>query len=136
VAGKTIVPERIVARLRKLCLALPGATEEDAWAGTRWVVRKKNFAHVVQIDGGWPPAYAKAAGTDGPATVLTFRTSGALDDVLRTAGPPFFRAAWGTLWGTKVIGMTLGKGTDWKQVAMLVTESYRLLAPKKKTGSD
>jgi hypothetical protein len=89
------------------------------------MVKKKNFAHVVQIDGGWPPAYARAAGSDGPVTVLTFRTAGMLDDALRTAGPPFFRAAWGTTWGTKVIGMTIDKGTDWKQVEMLVTESYR-----------
>jgi hypothetical protein len=27
--------------------------------------------------------------------------------------------------------MALGKGVDWEEVAMLVTESYRLLAPRK-----
>ena len=60
------VPHEILSRLRLACLDLPEALEEPAWAGTRWVVRKKNFAHVLMIDGGWPPAYALAAGTTAP----------------------------------------------------------------------
>ena len=123
------MPARVLARLRSICLALPGSYEEKAWAGWRWMVRKRNFAHVVAIDGGWPPAYARAAGSDGPLVVVTFRASGLLGDTLRTAGPPFFHAPWGTLWGTKVIGMVIGKGVDWDEVAVLVTESHRLLAP-------
>jgi hypothetical protein len=123
-------PPRILTRLRRLCLGLPEAYEETAWAGTRWMIRRRNFAHVVAIDSGWPPAYAKAAGSDGPVVVLTFRAAGMLYDVLRTTGAPFFAAAWGTRWGTKVIGMAIDRGTDWDQVAMLLTESYRLLAPR------
>src|SRR5687767_1364675 len=38
-------PDALVARLRPICLALPDAYEEKAWAGTRWMVRKKTFAH-------------------------------------------------------------------------------------------
>lgn len=113
-----------------ICEKLPEAYEERAWVGTRWMVSKRNFAHVLEIDGGWPPAYARAASSAGPVTVLTFRTSEILSDALRTNGPPFFFAEWGTKWGTKVIGMTLGPSTDWDEVALLVTESYRLLAPK------
>ena len=41
-------------RRRLTCLDLPEAYEEQAWAGTRWMVRKKNFAHVLMIDRGWP----------------------------------------------------------------------------------
>ena len=41
-------PEEILDKLREICLAFPDAYEEDAWAGTRWCVRKKNFAHVVR----------------------------------------------------------------------------------------
>ena len=70
------VPPRIVNRLRSMCLALPEACEEQAWVGTRWSIRKRNFAQVVAIDAGWPPAYARAASTEGPAIVLTFRSSG------------------------------------------------------------
>ena len=63
--------------------------------------------------------------------VLTFRAAGFLYDALRGAGPPFFTPVWGTQWGTKVIGVALETGTDWGQVAALITESYRLLAPKR-----
>ena len=99
------------------------------------MVRKRNFAHVVAIDRGWPPVYARAAGTDGPATVLTVRVTGELSDTLRTAGPPFFYAPWGTQWGAQVIGMVLGKRVNWDEVAMLVTESHRLLAGKRRGHS-
>ena len=43
----------------------------------------------------------------------------------------FFQAEWGTLWGTKVVGMRLGRSIDWGAVEALVGESHRLLAPKK-----
>jgi hypothetical protein len=127
---RTEVPARIVAKLRAICRRLPETYEEKAWVGTRWMVRKRNFAHLVRIEEGWPPAYAKAAGAGAPLVVLTFRASGLLYDTLRTAGPPFFHAEWGTLWGTKVVGMAIGPDVDWDEVALLVTESYRLLAPK------
>jgi len=123
-------PSAILAKLRPICLGLPEAYEEKAWAGTRWMIRKRNFAHAVRIDQGWPPAYARAAGTDGPRVVVTLRASGLVYDALRTAGPPFFVAEWGTQWGTKVVGIAVDDGIDWDEVAMLVTESYRLLAPK------
>jgi hypothetical protein len=127
----TVVPTAIVERVRAICLAQPEVQEQHAWVGTRWVVRKRNFAHVVRIEDGRPPAYAKAAGSDGPITILTFRAPSDLADTLRTAGPPFFFCDWGTQWGTKVIGMTLDGRTSWKEVATLLGESYRALAPKK-----
>ncbi len=120
------VPEAVLRELRTITLALPEAAEEEAWAGTRWVVRRKNFAHVVQVDGGWPPAYARAAGTDGPCTVLTFRSAPPELDVLRNAGPPFFAPVW----FADIVGMVLGTDVDWVEVAELVTESYCALAPK------
>src|SRR5687767_2118093 len=124
------IPAGILSNLRRICLALEGVSEEQAWSGTRWVVRKRNFAHVVAIAGGWPPAYARAAGTDGPAIVLTFRASGELSDTLRSAGPPFFHAPWGTQWGTQVIGMLLGARINWDEVATLVRESYRAVTAR------
>jgi hypothetical protein len=119
-------PKRILAKLRTRCLALPEVREERAWVGTRWTIRTRNFAHVVAIEDGHPPTFAKAAGTDGPRVVLTFRAAGFLYDALHTAGEPFFT----TQWGTNVIGVALDASTDWNQVSALVTESYRLLAPK------
>jgi len=121
------VPHQIVARLRSVCLGLPEAYEEEAWVGTRWQIRKKNFAHVLMIENGWPPQYARAVGSDGPATVLTFRAAGAELDGLSRAGPPFFKPVW----FPDIVGMVLEHGVDWGEVAELLTESYCVLAPKK-----
>lgn len=124
------VAAEIVAKLRSVCLDLPEAYEEPAWVGTRWRIRTRTFAHVLTIDAGWPPAYARAAATDatdGPMTVLMFRSSGPELDALRRGGYPFFPPVWR---GDEV-GMVFDAGVDWDEVAELVTESYRLQAPKK-----
>jgi hypothetical protein len=120
------VEPRIIDRLRAICLELPEAHEQQAWVGTRWMIRNKNFAHVLVIDAGWPPAYARAAGTKGQATVLTFR-SGARLEAPKFSRAPFFKPVW---W-PDIAGMIINAGTDWDEVADLVTGSYCLLAPKK-----
>jgi hypothetical protein len=121
------VPLEVLSRVRAMCLDLPETYEEAAWVGTRWRIRAKTFAHVLTIDSGWPPAYARAAGTDGPATVLMFRSSGPELDVLRRARHPFFAPPWR---GDEV-GMVLDTGVDWAEVAELLIESYCVLAPRK-----
>ena len=120
------LPPDILARLRQVCLALPEVAEEQAWVGTRWVVRGRTFAHVLVVDAGWPPAYARAAATKGPATVLTFRSSGADAGALRAAGHPFFAPVW----RSDEVGMVLDEAVDWDEVAELLTDSYCVLAPK------
>jgi hypothetical protein len=123
------VPSVIAAGVRRICLGLPEAYEEAAWVGTRWRVRTKTFAHVLTIDGGWPPAYARAAGTDGPATVLMFRATGPELDVLRHGGAPFFAPPWR---GDEV-GLVLDASAgvpDWDEITELLTESYCAQAPR------
>ncbi len=110
------VPPDIVAMLRSVCLGLPETLEEQAWAGTRWRIRKRTFAHVLTTDSA-----------DGPVTVMTFRSSGPELDALHSAGHPFFRPGW----GTNVVGMVLDAGVERDEVAELVTESYCIMAPKK-----
>ena len=119
------VPAEIVTELRSICLGLPAAREEQAWVGTRWRVRTKTFAHVLAIDAGWPPAYARAAGSDGPLVVMTFRSAGEELAALSAAGPPFFKPVW----FPDIVGMVLDDEPDWEEVAELLTESYCVLAP-------
>ncbi len=121
------VDSGIVERLRRLCLALPETREERAWVGTRWCVRAHPFAHVVAIDNAWPPAYAAAANSDGPLTVLTFRSSGPELVALANAGAPFFKPVW----FSDIVGVALTHETDWTEIAELLTESYCCLAPRK-----
>lgn len=125
----SVVPPRILAKLRAICRALPDAYEEDAWIGTRWMVKKKNFAHVLEIRDGHPPSYARAASSDGPLVVLTFRVPDIAYASFADDGGRFFQCIWGTRWQTKVVGVRLDRRTDWKEIAMLVGESHRLLAP-------
>jgi hypothetical protein len=127
------VPPEILARLRPVCLGLPEAYEEQAWAGRRWRIRKKTFAHVITIESGWPPAYAHAMRTgpaDGPVTAMTFRSSGAELDALVNSGHPFYKPDW----SPTVVGIVLDAGTDWDEVAELLTESYCIMAPQKLVG--
>jgi hypothetical protein len=121
------VPPGIVAELRSVCLRLPEVHEEDAWVGTRWRIRTKTFAHVLTIDAGWPPHYARAAGSDGPITVLTFRAPLLDVDAYRETGHPYFLPGW---WDN-IVGMVLEPDVDWAEVGELLTESYCVLAPKK-----
>jgi hypothetical protein len=121
------VPNAILVRLRRACLALPEAYEEQAWVGTRWRIRKETFAHVLMIADGWPPAYARAAGMDGPACVLTFQSLGPRVDPHTFSRSPYFRPPW----RPDIVGRFLDSPVNWTDVAKLVTASYCLLAPKK-----
>lgn len=121
------VPAAILARLSAICLGLPEACEENAWTGVRWMVAKKNFAHAVRIENGWPPAYAEAAGTAGPATVLTFRLPAQRRAAPRFQRPPFFRPVW----FANIAGLAIAADSDWDEIADLIVASYRLLAPKR-----
>lgn len=105
-----------MARLRPLCLALPDAYEEKAWAGVRWRVRSKTFAHLLD-----------AASHDRSVTVLTFRSAGEELDVLKNAGAPFINLGW----GRDALGLVIDGATDWTEVAELITESYCVMAPQK-----
>jgi predicted DNA-binding protein (MmcQ/YjbR family) len=123
----TDVPARVVERLQSICDALPESRQEAAWTGTRWRIGTQTFAHVVVIADSWPPAYARAAGTAGPAVVLTFQSSGEELQALSNVGHPYFRPPW----RPGIVAMFVDDDTDWNEVAELVTESYCLLAPQR-----
>ena len=110
------VPAEVVAELRTICLGLPETYEEEAWAGLRWMVRRRTFAHVLTLEA-----------RHGPTTVMTFRSAEPELGILLATGHPFFKAGW----GTNVVGIVLTVDTDWDEVAELLTESYCVLAPKK-----
>lgn len=119
----------MVARVADTALALPDAYEEDAWTGVRWRVRNKTFAHVAVSQEGYLSAYRDLTGVTRPTTVLTFRSAGEELHALTHMGPPFYKPPW----SPTVVGMVLDDGTDWREVAELVIESYRCCAPAKLT---
>lgn len=111
------VPDDVEAHLREICLDLPDAYEEQAWKGTRWMVRKKTFAHVLGVERDGRPAQV----------VISFRAAGDELELLRHAGHPFVVLGW----GRDAMGMVIDAATDWVEVRELLTESYCVLAPKK-----
>ncbi len=121
------VSAEVITRLSEICLGLPEAYQEEAWVGTRWRVRERTFAHVLTVDDGWPPAYARALGGDGPATLLTFESAGPELAALRRSEYPFFAPPW----RATVVGMVLEASVDWDEVSELLVESYRAVAPKR-----
>jgi len=120
------VPPEILDRLRSICRGLPEAYEEPAWIGVRWRIRKRTIAHVYTADPERSLSYPRHLVAGGPPTLMTFRVPA--DDLLGLTGGgfPFFRAGW----GRNVAGAFLGDHTDWTEIAELVTDSYREMAPK------
>ena len=111
------VPNDVEIRLREVCLELPDAYEERAWVGTRWMVRKRTFAHLLGVE----------VDDANASVVLSFRSAGEELAMLCHAGHPFFVLGW----GRDAMGMVLDDDTDWDEVRELVTESFCVLAPKK-----
>ena len=125
-SGPGDVSSEILDRLRPICRRLPDAYEEPAWIGVRWRIRARTVAHVYSPGPERFPVYARyVVDGEGP-TVLTFRVP--LDDLLglTAAGFPYFRAPW----GRNVAAAILGDHTDWTEIAELITDSYREMAPK------
>jgi hypothetical protein len=121
------IPADILANLRSICGPLPEAYEEKAWVGLRWVVGKKTFAHVLSINDGWPPAYARAAAENGPVYVLTFRSRGRSHEPPEFNEYPFFRP----IWFPDIVGLIIDDGIEWPEVGELLVTSYCVLAPKR-----
>jgi len=103
------------ARLRAICLALPEASEKEAWGDPTFRVRDKIFAMEKRGDGR-VSLWCKAP--EGSQAVLV----GA--DPKRFFVPPYVgHKGW--------IGMRLDRKPDWNEVAVVVRRSYRLIAPKR-----
>ncbi len=116
----------VVDRVRSICAALPETQEQQAWVGVRWRVRHHTFAHVLEVVDGKPQGHAKAVGSDGPVTMLTFRGPASEVEAYASMGAPYFYAGW----GRDVVGLVLDDDTDWDEVEELISDSYRELAPR------
>ena len=109
---------RIIERLRKICLALPEATEKEAWSEPTWRVKGKMFAQMDDYHHGSPHCAVWL-----PSTIEA-------QEALIAADPKrFFRPAYVGHKGW--VGVVLDTGPDWAVVAELVRDAYRRVAPAK-----
>jgi hypothetical protein len=124
VSAPVEVPEDIVDRVRTLCLALPEVTVrvDESHTTTRstaqsFEIRRRSFCLLVAVE--------TATGEPGPLLVL--RADPGERQALLAIGRPFFASRG----GPDRIGVLLTDHTNWEEIRELVTESYRLLAPKR-----
>lgn len=105
-------------RVRKICLALPEATEKVAWGEPTFRVRDKLFVMYNDNHHGDGRTAIWCKAEPGGQEILV----GA--DPERFFVPPYVgKSGW--------IGIDLKGGVDWREVAALVEESYRMTAPKR-----
>ena len=111
------VPEALLRHVRLACAHLPEASEEQSFAGVRWRIRGRTLVDVLT-----------AEREHAPVTFITFHAANEELDALLALGDPFAPG-----WGPGLVEMVLRDDgtTDWDEVKELLTESYRLLAPKK-----
>jgi predicted DNA-binding protein (MmcQ/YjbR family) len=124
VSAPVEVPEDIVERIRTLCLALPEVTVrvDESLTRTRstaqsFDIRRRSFCLLVAREG--------PAGM--PVPLLVLRADPDERDALLSMGHPFFASRAGR---DRIIVVLTGD-TDWEEIRELVTESYRILAPRK-----
>jgi hypothetical protein len=104
-------------RVRDVSLALPETSlRSDAWAHA-FEIRRRIFAFLL----------APEDSQGRPSPVLVVRADPLEREALVSMGHPFF----GTRSGPDRLGVALGDDTDWEEIGELITESYRILAPKK-----
>ena len=113
------MPPSPIARLRKICLALPDATEVEAWGSPTFRCGKifAMYAHADDHHGaGRHGVWLKAASGNQELMVA--------DRPTRFFVPPYVGpSGW--------IGVWLDRNPPWKEIELLVEESWRLVAPKK-----
>jgi hypothetical protein len=127
VSAPVEVPEDIVERVRTLCLALPEVTVRVDYSLIRarltaqsFDIRRRSFCLLVALE---DPA-------GRPVPLLVLRATPEERKALLSIGHPFFAPRA----DRDRIGVLLADDTDWQEIRELVTESYRILAPKKLTA--
>ena len=114
------MPARPLTRLRQLCLSLPQAVEVEAWGEPTFRVGKKLFAMYASADnhhgGGRPAVWCKAA-------------SGNQGLMVRAAPDRFFVPPY--VGPSGWIGVYLDGAVEWGELKELLTDSYRLIAPRR-----
>lgn len=108
------MPASPIARLRRICLALPAAEEIETWETPTFRVRGKIFALV---------------GSQGEAPAVWVKAPRGVQELLLEAAPErFFRPPY--LGHKGWVGVVLAGAPDWEEVAALVRRSHGMVAPK------
>jgi len=110
--------EARLARLTKICLALPGATRQVMGSHAGFRVRRKMFAYFLHDHHG-----------DGIVSVCAKVLPGDNTALISARPARFYMPAY--IGPKGWVALRLDRGAvNWKEVAELVRTGYRLVAPK------
>ena len=114
------MPVSPLPRLRKLCLALPGAHEVEAWGTPTFRVKNKLFA-----------MYAPASPHHGPGRTGVWLKAGAENQSFMVKAAPhrFFVPPY--VGPSGWVGVYLDRRPNWDEVAELLRDAHRMTAPKR-----
>jgi predicted DNA-binding protein (MmcQ/YjbR family) len=112
-------PPHLLQRVSEICLALPEATREDMGDHAAFAVRKKKFAYYLHDHHG-----------DGIVSVCFKASPGGGPLLIDSDRDLFYLPAYIGPRGWVGLRLDLGD-VDWADVAMHVTKSYRMIAPKR-----
>jgi hypothetical protein len=114
------MPPSPLARLRKLCLALPEAHEAEAWGEPTFRVRNKLFA-----------MYADAVNHHGNGRAAVWCKAAPGNQALMVQAAPerFFVPPY--VGPSGWVGVRLDRRVNWRELAALLHDAYRLVAPKR-----
>ena len=109
------VPLEVLVEVRGIALSLPEVWESRSPVGHEFRIRRRIFVYVFSVS------------TDAaPATMLVVRAAPDEREVLLRMSHPYFAPRS----GRDRLGVVIDASTDWEEMAELITESYRLHAPK------
>lgn len=115
VQGAARMTAKTTEQVRQICLRLPEAHEQETWEAPTFRVRSKIFAMLHQVDGAltvWMKAHTEE------------RDARVAHDPARFFKPPY-------LGGRGWLGVRLDRDIDWDDLTDAITDSYRLIAPKR-----
>ena len=112
--------EGALERMQAIVARLPDVERSDNPPGCYFLIRRKIFAQVATV----------VDPRGRPVTMVAVRPDPGERDALLAIGHPYFsRGPWDERLGR--IAVLIEATTDWDEIAELVTDSYRLTAPKK-----
>jgi hypothetical protein len=116
------VPTSPLARIRRLCLALPDTTEKKSWGEPTFRVNGRLFA-----------MYAAAGNHHGHGREAVWLACDPTNQMLMIADKPdrFFRPAYVGPYGW--VGVYLDKRPNWSVVKDIITDAYEHIVIKMRT---
>ena len=113
--------EYLLARVRRLCMALPEVSEGVTHGGETWFVRRRSFAKFVDPE--------KHRLEELHVALWVAAPPGARNELIAEDSRRFFVPRFG---GYDWVGVRLDVGAvDWAEIREMIIDAYRLQAPRR-----